>query len=56
MDARAYGLERPHYRAVSRRVTFSSDVSPARLSRLWRPDMGRGRGGQTQLVKCCNMN
>jgi len=42
--------------AVSHCVTFSSHISPPRLSWLWRPDTGWGEA-QTRPVKCCvNMN
>ena len=59
MDARAYGLERPHCGAVSHCVTFSSHVSPPHLSRLWRPgrtqDEERRADGQSNAASI-NMN
>jgi len=48
MDALAYGVERPHYRAVSRRVTFSSHIPlPASPSiTAVAAGHGEGRGGR----------
>jgi len=57
MDAWAFGLERPHYRAVSHSVTFGSvRTSPLPLYHGYGGRMQEGERRADSPVKCCNMN